>query len=103
MKRMYQIYDLGAGLVSGPIFLEHNDKPACRNFRGIFAIPDSTPNKFPEQFELRCLGTQDEETGVVAVHNPHIVVDTGMMWQAEQVKSQQIQAARQAFTGETAQ
>lgn len=94
MKRMYQIYDLEAGLVSGPIFLEHNDRPAARNFRTIFSHEGSMPNKFPEQFELRCLGVQDEETGHIEVHHPHITVDTGQHWAQEQIKNQQIKTLR---------
>lgn len=80
MKRMYQIYDIEAGLVSGPIFLEANDKPAIRNFNAIFKIEGSMPHQFPEHFELRCLGVQDEETGKIAVHDPHISVADGYDW-----------------------
>lgn len=94
MKRMYQVYDLEAGLVSGPIMTEHNDTVAVRHFKSIFTIPNSMPQKYPEHFELRCLGVQDEESGAISVHNPHITIYDGNNYLADIEKSAAIQQAR---------
>lgn len=78
--RLYQIYDLKAEKAAGPIMSQGRDGPAIRSFLAILGQPDTLPGQYPQDFELRYLGTQDEETGVIAAALPPQVVATGAGW-----------------------
>lgn len=95
MKRLYQIFDNEAQLANPTIYCDHNDTVAIRNFKGIFTIEATMPNKHPTHYELRCLGVQDENDGTIQLHNPHITVYTGQMWVDEQERTALINYRRE--------
>lgn len=77
-RRMYQLRDVVAGCLVGPIILERNDAPAVRSFYMAFEDPKSTLSAAPQDYELLCLGEYDDEVGVT---EPGIsVVATGHDW-----------------------
>lgn len=80
LTKLYQVFDVVAQMVSGPIFLEKRDAPAIRAFYGIFNHKGTLPADYPENFELRCVGVQDEETGQVTAECPPTMVASGTTW-----------------------
>lgn len=84
-KHLYQIYDLCAMMASGPIIAEHRDAPAIRLFHGALAQKDSMLGQYPEHYELRELGTIDEQTGQITAITPRTVA-TGASWFENQMQ-----------------
>lgn len=77
-RRMYQLRDVVAGCLVGPILLERNDAPAVRSFYMAFEDPKSTLGQHPEDYELLCLGEYDDEVGVT---EPGVaLIATGIDW-----------------------
>lgn len=87
--RLYQMYDLTAEAVAGPIISEKKDGPAIRAFHTVLGDKRTSPGQYPEQFQLRFLGTQDEETGFIDGIVGANIIATGQAW----LESQQLQAA----------
>lgn len=61
--KMYSIQDLKANLFSTPMFLQ-NDSVAIRNLTASFA-GESMLVKYPNDFELFCVGEFDDHSGQV--------------------------------------
>lgn len=82
--RLYQMYDLTAEAAAGPILSEKRDGPAIRMFYQVLGDPKTLPGQYPEQFELRCLGTQDEQTLFIDSILPAQTIATGRLWLEQQ-------------------
>ena len=73
MLKIYSIKDTKAGFMN-PIYLQ-NDEIAIRSIKK--AANDVQPNAvndFPEDKELWCLGTFDEDTGLISAIQPKFLV-----------------------------
>lgn len=81
--RLYQLYDLTAQAVAGPIMSEKKDGPAIRAFTTVLEDKNTMPGRYPEQFELRLIGTQDEETSQINALTPQTIA-TGAAWKDAQ-------------------
>ncbi len=77
--KIYQLYDLKAELPAGPLMSERKDNIAIRTFHSILANKDTLPGQYPEHFQLRLLGTQDEDDGEIHAHFPEVIA-TGAAW-----------------------
>lgn len=83
LTNLYQMYDLEAQAVAGPIIIEKRDAPAIRAFYSVLQNADTLPGKYPEHFELRKIGEQDEETAQLTTHKPDCIA-TGRAWLEQQ-------------------
>lgn len=81
---LYQIYDLKAEAAAGPILGAQRDGPAIRIFYQVLADAKTLPGQYPEDFELRKLGTQDEQTLFIDSILPAQTVATGRLWLEQQ-------------------
>lgn len=72
--RLYQMYDLTAQAAAGPIILERRDGPAIRSFTAVLADKTTTPGQYPDQFELRLLGEQNDETSMIDPCIPQAII-----------------------------
>lgn len=77
---LYQIFDLTAEAVVGPILLEKALGAAIRSFNSVLGNKQTFPGQYPEQFILIFLGIQDEETGAITADPGLCVVATGRQW-----------------------
>lgn len=84
-RRMYQVRDLVAGVLVGPVLLERSDAPAVRSFYLAFDDPKSMFAQFPKDYELCCLGEYDDEVGVT--EPAFSVVASGVDWLKERERS----------------
>jgi hypothetical protein len=84
--RLYQVYDLTAQSCAGPLMKYLRDGPAIRDFHSVLGMKDTQPGRYPEQFHLLCVGTQDDETGEVSSLTPDTreIVETGAAWFEQQ-------------------
>jgi hypothetical protein len=78
--KLFQIYDRTAAAGAGPILTERREAPAIRMFHELLGNKEITPGKYPDQFDLVCLGSQDEDTLVITPLNPPETVATGAEW-----------------------
>lgn len=79
---LYQLYDTKAESVAGPIQTHRKEGSAVRAFHGVLEAAETMPNRYPEDFELRQVGEQDEETGEIT---PGLkTITTGTVWKAGQ-------------------
>lgn len=81
--KLYQVYDLKAESVAGPVMAQKNDGPAIRDFHSILQNPETMPGRHPHDFNLIQIGEQDEETGVIEDTTVRIVA-TGSGWKLAQ-------------------
>lgn len=81
LTNLYQIYDTCAECAAGPIMSQKKEAPALRDFHAVLGMDNTMPGRYPEQFELRYLGFQDETTGHIDACLPQIVA-TGRAWAA---------------------
>lgn len=65
MNRLYQLYDEKSRVTAGPIMIEKRDGVAIRTFRELCSSKDNIVGKYPADFSMLFLGTQDEESGLV--------------------------------------
>lgn len=77
-KNLYQIFDVTAETVVGPIMRENKDGPAVRHFNSLLANKDTALGQHPADYQLLRLGTQDEETG--EINSEVEVVTSGVAW-----------------------
>lgn len=84
MKRIYAIVDLRAeALVSTMLMLFAADAAAVRWFQDGLTSEGSLLQKHPEDFELRHLGSVDDD-GIIDAEGGFRVVLTGAAWLASQ-------------------
>lgn len=79
-KQLYQLYDTNAGAVAGPIMAAQRPAPVVRAFHDLLKDTSTDPGKYPEDFIVRHLGEQDEETGIITAHAEPMVIATGSEW-----------------------
>lgn len=84
LTNLYQIFDTEAQQTAGAIFPEKRDAPAIRAFYGLFKHTNTMPGQYPQHFELRLVGVQDEETGQITAECPPIKITDGNVWLAAQ-------------------
>lgn len=78
IKQLYQIFDVKAESVVGPILRENKDGPAIRYFHGALSDKSMLLGMHPEDYQLLSLGAQDEETG--EINSEVRVVTSGQAW-----------------------
>lgn len=92
LTTLYQLYDLKAELIGGPIIPHAKEGSAIRAFSELLRNKETTPGQYPADFALISVGTQDEETGLINAHVP-VTVFRGQTW-LDMVNSQAANAAR---------
>lgn len=91
---LYQIFDLKAGSIAGPIIIEKRDGPAIRSFHDLLRDERSTISRHPDDYELRVVGVQDEDTGHITGCLPYTIA-TGTSWvEMQQPRAEQLQLAQ---------
>lgn len=98
---LYQVFDLVAEAAAGPILLMKKDGPAVRAFGDLLSEPNGGaghPATHPEDYELRYLGEQNDQTGELYPATPRPeTITTGTAW-AEARKQQLALRAREQQT-----
>lgn len=79
-QKLYQIYDLVAQTVIGPIINANNAAPAIRHFHDILKDETSLLHAHPQDYNLLELGRQYSEGGTIAANDPPITIATGASW-----------------------
>lgn len=82
--KLYQVYDRVAEAVTGPILSTRNDGAAIRHFFDGLATKGTTLNEHPEDYELKLMGTQDPDTGIIYGNEQPVTVTTGTVWKEVQ-------------------
>lgn len=82
MQRLYQIYDRVAKSVVGNAFPSRHDGPAVREFYDALKSERSGFAAHPRDFDLLCIGSQDDTTGMLSVEGFPQCVVTGEEWYA---------------------
>lgn len=85
-KCLYQLYDRLAGHVAGPVIPEVRDAAAIRAFHEVLSSNQTLPGQYPNDFELLCVGEQDDATAVIVAYSEPRIVVTGRDW----VESQKV-------------
>lgn len=85
---LYQLYDRKAQAVSGPIMIYKRDAAAVRLFHSVLSDTRTEPGRYPEDFELRLIGEQNEYTAQLTALEPQIIA-TGTQWVEQQNRNQQ--------------
>ena len=91
MQRLYQIYDRVAKSVVGSAFTARHDGPAVREFYDALKSERSSMSAHPGDFDLLCIGSQDDTTGVLVVDGFPMVVVTGEEWVVTQERERRAQ------------
>lgn len=78
--KLYQVYDKVAEAVTGPILSSRNDGAAIRHFFDGLATQGTTLNEHPDDYELRYLGDQDPDDGVIDPCTGPVTITTGTVW-----------------------
>lgn len=88
--KLFQIFDTTGNTVIGPIITSHHEAAAVRQFTDLLKDQTTLLAKHPEDYELRWLGYQDEDTGTIdpTPANTSIVL-TGSAWAAMQERKAQ--------------
>lgn len=82
--RLFQLYDRNAQVASGPIMAAKNPAPFLRELKRLLGDPTTDVGKYPEDFELRELGSQDTETcQITGLETPQVIY-SGAQWKLEQ-------------------
>lgn len=82
--KLFQLYDTNAESVSGPLLAAANQAPYIREFKRLLGDPNSDPGRYPEDFELRELGTQDTATGAITALETPRTLYSGKQWLLDQ-------------------
>lgn len=65
MRQLYSLYDLKAQTIIGGLVIENRDGPAIRAFQDAILDPNAIISKHPADYELRCLGSIDDQGTLV--------------------------------------
>lgn len=78
---LYQVMDNKAANVMGPVMNTPADAVAIRHFTDALRDNKSMLGQHPEDFDLLCLGSQEETTGEITpyIGGPRVVL-TGKAW-----------------------
>lgn len=82
MKLMiFALYDTVANCQAGPLITERAAAPAIRAFHDALAQGDKTmPGRYPDNYELKCVGSIDDETMQLEAQTPPLTIATGKQW-----------------------
>lgn len=81
-KCLYQLFDVRAGCIAGPVIPEVRDAAAVRSFESVLASSESLPGQYPADFQLLCVGEQDDSTATIMAYSEPRIVATGAQWLA---------------------
>jgi hypothetical protein len=85
---LYQIRDITADMVVGPIMAMYHPAQAVRQFTDLVKDPTTLIGKHPEDYELIELGRQDENTGTLDAFNTPVRILDGATLLAVQQREQ---------------
>lgn len=77
---LYQIRDLVGQTVVGPIITVKHQGAAVRHFTDLLKDKNTIIASHPDDYELVCLGYQNEETGAIDPIDKPTAVLTGTQW-----------------------
>lgn len=80
VRRLYQVFDLEAEIVTGHPFIDIRDNGAVRTFHQVLGDQRTDMSRYPEHYELRLVALQDEESAIVTPVVPYKVIATGAGW-----------------------
>ena len=86
LTNLYQIYDLKAEAISGPILSCSKDAVAIRHFHDLLGDKRTSVAQYPDDFQLLYLGYQDEETGIIDPVKTLTVVASGREWATQRAE-----------------
>lgn len=78
--QLYQMYDLAAETIAGPIIPSTRDAAVIRQFVDVLADKKTTPGQYPQDYVLLLLGAQNIETGELLTLNKPRTIYTGKQW-----------------------
>ena len=76
---LYSLYDKEAETCVGPIVAEMRHAPAIRMFGELLSDQQTLPGRYPKQFQLMHVGTQDTDTAEITAIKPTVIA-TGVEW-----------------------
>lgn len=82
--QLFQLYDLVAEQVVGPIIPCPHQAPAVRHFIDLLKDKNTTVAAHPADYALLYIGMQEETTGVLIPLNNPVAALTGAAWLATQ-------------------
>lgn len=82
--QLFQLYDIVAEQVIGPIIPAAHAAPAVRHFVDLLKDKTTTLAQHPADYTLLRVGEQDELTGTLIPIVPPVPVLTGAAWAATQ-------------------
>lgn len=82
MQKLYIIWDRVAEAFIGGIILQRSDAPVVRMFNELLADPQTQLAKHPADYDLRFVGTIDDDGSVIGAG--HVVISTGQAWVTSQ-------------------
>lgn len=94
-NRLFQLYDKKAQTASGPIMAAHLPAPFVREFKRLLGDTTTDVGKYPEDFELREIGTQDLTTCEITAFPPQTIY-SGAQWLADRETSAALHIASQS-------
>lgn len=86
---LYQIYDVAAECVGGPIIAAPKDSIPVRDFLRLLQDKNTDPGKYPEQYNLLRIGTQDLTTGQIAADKPVVIYEGAQFLAAVMAQAQE--------------
>lgn len=86
MIQLYQLYDLVAQQVMGPLIPCPHQAPAVRHFVDLLKDPKTILAAHPADYALLYIGMQDETTGILVPLSKPVACLTGAAWLASQTK-----------------
>lgn len=95
VRRLYQIFDLEAEIVTGHPFVDIRDNGAVRTFHQVLSDGRTELSRNPTHYELRLVALQDEESSIVTAVTPFKVIATGEGWKQSQREDAQQQELQQ--------
>lgn len=85
-KQIYAIYDNVSEMIIGGLQLHAHAAPAIRTFGDIAVMQDSQIGRHPNDFDLICLGTLNDDNTITSQHG---IVLSGATWAAAQTPRQE--------------
>lgn len=86
MIQLFQLYDLVAQQVIGPLIPCPHQAPAVRHFIDLLKDKNTTIAAHPADYTLLYIGMQEETTGILVPLSKPVAALTGAAWLASQTK-----------------
>jgi hypothetical protein len=74
------LFDNVANCQAGPLITERAAAPAIRAFHDALSQQNTMPGRFPSNYDLKCVGTIDDETMELQPQTPVLTVARGQEW-----------------------